>query len=194
MPLSDQVQPIIRTQRLELHHLSVDQLVKLYETPHDASINDNQPFDNPHRVLIDDSGPLKWRVPQVKVDPSLNKWFVRWIVLSHTREIIGSTSFHGPPSTDGMIEIGYGIHPDFQGQGFGPEALIGMWSWAIEDVHVKTLRYTVSQTNTRSLRVIQKFGFTNVGQQIDDVDGPELIFELSSIDFRRLFFIDWRGE
>ena len=194
MPLSDQVQPIIRTQRLELHHLSVDQLVKLYESPHDASIYDNQPFDNPHRVLIDDSGPLKWRVPQVKVDPSLNKWFVRWIVLSRTREIIGSTSFHGPPSTDGVIEIGYGIHPDFQGQGFGPEALVGMWSWAIEDAHVKTLRYTVSQTNTRSLRVIQKFGFTNVGQQIDDVDGPELIFELSSIDFGRLFFIDWRGE
>ena len=193
MPLSDQVQPFIRTQRLELHHLSVDGLVKLYESPHDASIYDDQPFDNPHRVLVDDSGPLKWRVPQVKVDPSLNKWFVRWIVLSHTREIIGSTSFHGPPSTDGMIEIGFGIYPDFQGQGFGPEALIGMWSWAIGDAHVTTLRYTVSQTNTRSMRVIQKFGFAEVGLQIDDVDGPETIFEMSAIDFGRLFSIEWQG-
>jgi|GEM_PF-6413293 len=44
------------------------------------------------------------------------------------------------------------------------------------------------------MRVIQKFGFSNVGERIDDVDGPESIFELSSIDFRRLFFIDWRSE
>ena len=194
MPFSTQVQPTIRTQRLELYHLSVIQLVTLYESPDDNSIYDDQPFVNPHRVLVDDSGPLKWRVPQVKGDPSLNKWFVRWIVLTDTREIIGSTSFHGPPSIEGMIEIGLGFHPDFQGHGFGPEALIGMWSWATEDAQVKKLRYTVSQTNTRSVKVIQKFGFTEVGVQVDDIDGPESIFEMSSVEFRNLFSSDWRGE
>ena len=193
MSLNDHVQPLIRTRRLELHHLSVDQLVTLYDSPLDASIYHDQPFTNPHRHLVDDSGPLKWRVPQVKVDPSLNKWFVRWIVLTHSREIIGSTSFHGPPNADGMIEIGFGIHPLFQGQGYGPEALIGMWSWAIGDADVKTLRYTVSQSNTRSMRVIEKFGFADVGVQVDAVDGPETIFEMSSTDFERLFSIDWRG-
>ena len=193
MTASSQVQPTIRTRRLELHHLSVYQMVTLYERPEDASIYEGQSFANPHRHLIDDSGPLKWRVPQVKSNPALNKWFLRWIVLKSTREIIGSTSFHGPPSAEGMIEIGLGFHPDFQGQGYGPEALVGMWSWAIEDTQVKRLRYTVSQSNTRSMKVIEKFGFDNVGVQIDDIDGPESIYEMSSWDFRRLFWIDWRG-
>ena len=194
MTRSDSRQPIIRTQRLELHHLCTGELVTLFEVPEDSSIYEGQPFTNPHRVLIDDSGPLRWRVPQVKSDRSLNKWFVRWIVLSQTREIIGSTSFHGPPSADGMIEIGLGIHPEFQGQGFGPESLIGMWSWATENIDVKRLRYTVSQSNTRSVRLIQKLGFSDVGVQIDDVDGLETIFEMSSAGFRDMFLIDWRKE
>jgi len=184
---------MIRTRRLELHHLSVDQMISLYEHPEDTSIYEGASFTNPHRHLVDDSGPLKWRVPQVKSDPTLNKWFVRWVVLTDTREIIGSTSFHGPPSVDGMIEIGLGFHPAFQGQGFGPEALVGMWSWAVDDPGVQRLRYTVSQSNTRSVKVIEKFGFNNVGVQIDDIDGPESIYEMSSSDFRRLHWIEWRG-
>ena len=66
-------------------------------------------MQNTHRVLIDNSGPLGWRVPQVKVDPSVNKWFVRWIVLKETAEVIGSTSFHGVPDAEGMMEIGLEI-------------------------------------------------------------------------------------
>ena len=86
-----------------------------------------------------------------------------------------------------MVEIGLGIAGPFQNQGFAKETLRGMWLWAIEDSEVKTLRYTVSPRNVPSIRVVQSFGFNLVGQQIDEEDGPEDIYEMSAKEFRRKF-------
>jgi RimJ/RimL family protein N-acetyltransferase len=181
-------EPVIDTPRLELHHLTVAELISLYENPEDSWIYEGKGFTNPHRELIDSSGPLAWRVPQVKIEPHLNKWFVRWMVLKESREIIGSTSFHGAPNEDGMIEIGLGVNPKFQRQGFAFEALAGMWSWVCSQEGVKTLRYTVSATNEASIALVNKFGFVHIGQQMDEIDGPEEIFELSATEFKILSF------
>ena len=175
---------ILETERLSLHLISVDDLITLFEEPTNMSIYEGKPFTNPHRVLMDDSGPLPWRVPQMKVDPSLNIWFVRWVVVKESQEIIGSISFHGAPDSTGMVEIGLGIEKSFRNQGFGFEALMAMWRWAIEKPRVETLRYTVSATNFASVRLVEKFGFVHVGQQLDEFDGPEEMYEMSATDFR----------
>lgn len=178
--------PRIETDRLALYLIEVQDLITLFEDPENLSIYVGKSFKNPHRVLMDNSGPLAWRVPQVKEDPSLNIWFVRWIVLKESAEVIGSISFHGKPNEVGMIEIGLGIEPKFQGKGFGSEALDGMWKWVLTQEGVKTLRYTVSAENAPSIALITKFGFHHVGQQIDDEDGPEEIFEIPASQYRGL--------
>jgi len=174
---------VIDTPRLELHHISAQGIIDLYENKNDATAIAGRNFSNPHRVLVDSSGPLRWRVPQVKVDQSVNKWFVRWIVLKETSEVIGSTSFHGVPDAEGMMEIGLGIEEPFQNKGYAKESLKGMWSWVSQFPEVKTLRYTVSPDNLPSIAVINYFGFEYKGQQIDEEDGPENIYEMSTSDF-----------
>ena len=176
-------QGVIETARLELHHLIGEEMISLFEDPGNSWIYKEKSYTNPYRQLIDDSGPLAWRVPQVKVDPSVNKWFVRWIVLKSTNEIIGSSSFHGAPNAEGMVEIGLGIDRRFQNQGFGFEALAGMWGWVCAQDGVKTLRYTVSITNLPSIALVKKFGFIRIGEQVDEIDGSEEIYEMSSAEF-----------
>jgi RimJ/RimL family protein N-acetyltransferase len=178
------LQPVIETDRLELHHIRGDHLIELFEERNDRVSLAGANFTNPLRALVDFQGPLAWRVPQVKADPSCNKWFVRWIVLKENREVIGSTSFHGEPDSNGMIEIGLGIESDHQNQGFAREALLGMWRWAIGFPEVRMLRYTVSPENAPSIAVINYFGFELTGQQMDEIDGPEDIYEMSAMDFR----------
>ncbi len=180
-------QPVILTERLELHHITGANLITLFEKRDDAPILESANFTNPHRVLVDFQGPLAWRVPQVKADASCNKWFVRQIVLKQNREIIGSTSFHGAPDEHGMIEIGLGIEPEFHNQGFAKEALLAMWSWAIDQPGVKSFRYTVSPDNAPSIKVIEYFGFPFTGVQIDEEDGPENVYEISTTEFRAKF-------
>jgi len=177
-------QPLLETKRLELHHINGANLITLFEQRDDSPILKNANFTNPHRVLVDFQGPLHWRVPQVKADPSSNKWFVRLIVLKEKREIIGSASFHGVPDENGMIEIGLGIEPEFHNRGFAKEALMAMWSWAIDQPGVKSFRYTVSPDNAPSIKVIEYFGFPFTGVQIDQEDGPENIYEITTADFR----------
>jgi RimJ/RimL family protein N-acetyltransferase len=180
-------QPVIHTPSLELHHISADDLIVLFESAGAVDICADEPFSNPHRVLMSDSGPLRWRVPQVKENSEVNKWFVRWMVLNETREIVGSTSFHGPPNENGMMEIGLGVHPLFHRRGYATEALRGMWLWVIDQPGVSVLRYTVDPLNEASVGVVKKFGFDYIGQQIDDIDGPEDIYEMSAVDFRHHF-------
>lgn len=183
----DLVQQILVTPRLELHHISGANLITLFENRDDSPILKDANFTNPYRVLVDFQGPLAWRVPQVKADPSSNKWFVRLIVLKENREIIGSTSFHGAPDDNGMIEIGLGIEPEFHNQGFAKEALMAMWTWALDQPGVKSFRYTVSPDNAPSIKVIEYFAFPFTGVQIDEEDGPENIYEISVVEFRKKF-------
>ena len=177
------METLLQTPRLELHHICAQDLIILFEDPENQSIYEGKPYSNPQRQLMDDKGPLAWRVPQVKENPKLNRWFVRWIVLRTTGAIIGSISFHGAPDGQGMIEIGLGIQESFRSQGFAREALLGMWQWALEDSEVKVLRYTVGVENAPSIRVIESFGFHYQGQQIDEEDGPESIYEISRDEF-----------
>ena len=83
-----------------------------------------------------------------------------------------------------MIEIGFGICEPCRNNGYGKEALLGMWKWVIDQPGVKTLRYTVSATNGPSMTIINSLGFAHIGQQIDEDDGPEEIFEMSADEFR----------
>lgn len=181
------VEDVISTPHLDLHHICAQDLITLYEHPEDSSIYEGKPYSNPHRQLMDDKGPLAWRVPQVRVDPNVNRWFVRWIVLRASGEIIGSTSFHSAPDDAGMIEIGLGIQEAFRNKGYAKETLLGMWRWALGDLLVQKLRYTVSIENAPSIHVIESFGFHYVGEQIDEEDGPESIFEMSRGEFLSKF-------
>ena len=176
---------LIQTERLDLHHIEAADLINLFENRNDAQALSGKAFTNPLRVLIDFQGPLAWRVPQVKENPEVNKWFVRWAVLRSTQEVIGSTSFHGAPDGEGMIEIGLGIEPAFQGKGYAKESLQAMWLWAVGFPEVRTLRYTVSPDNLPSIAVIKYFGFDYKGQQMDEIDGPEDIYEMSAQDFSK---------
>jgi RimJ/RimL family protein N-acetyltransferase len=174
---------VITTPRLELHHIPAEGLIALLEEKSDLSAIAGRDFVNPHKVLVNEDGPLPWRVPQVKKDPTTNKWFIRFIVLTATREVIGSTSFHGVPDENGMLEIGIGIDSQFWNNGYATEALNGMWQWAASEAGVKVFRYTVSPTNLASVAIITRFGFAYMGEQMDEIDGPESIYEMSVEDF-----------
>ena len=183
MELPHETQPVIQTERLDLHHLAADDLLTLHNDPENKSIYLDNGYRNPHRVLMDGPSPVRWRVPQVLADASVNKWFIRWMVERDSRVIVGSLSFHGPPDERGMLEIGLGVHEKFQRRGYAREALIGMWMWASEQPGVKVFRYTVSPDNEASVGLVKGLGFTHVGQQIDEEDGPEDIYEMSVDEF-----------
>jgi [ribosomal protein S5]-alanine N-acetyltransferase len=142
-------------------------------------------LSNPHQHLEVGPSPIRHRVTRIAAQPSFLPFALRLAVLKESNEIIGSAGFHDLPDENGMIEIGFGITPERRNLGFGKELLNGMWRAIISEPSVKVLRYTVSPENAPSLHIVKNLGFNLVGEQIDDEDGLELIYEMSATQFSK---------
>lgn len=119
-----------------------------------------------------------YRIAQVKEDPSVLPWLVRAVIDADTRDIVGHAGFHGPPDETGMVEIGYTIEPDFRRRGYARATTAALIAYAANDPCVTRVRASISPDNAASLATIRPFGFVQVGEQMDEIDGLELIFEV----------------
>ena len=133
-------------------------------------------FADPDDILSDSAELVRWRLAQIAADPSEEPWLLRAIVNRDEAVAVGYVNFHAPPDERGMVEIGYTIVPSRRRQGYASEAADGMWRWAAEH-GARILRASISPDNEPSLALIGKAGFVEVGSQIDEIDGLELIFE-----------------
>jgi RimJ/RimL family protein N-acetyltransferase len=85
--------------------------------------------------------------------------------------VVGKCGFKGPPDTDGVVEIAYGVNPEHQGKGYATEAAAALVSLALDQEQVRTVRaHTLPEPNA-STRVLTKCGFRRVGEVIDPEDG-----------------------
>ena len=178
---------VIQTNRLLLCTVLPDEYERLALNQADPNLWVDRGFSDPDKYFLNNPNPIKYRLPRVRQNPEYAKYLLRVAVLKDNPIIIASAGFHDAPDSDGMIEIGFGVDKKYQGRGFGQELLHGMWSWVVNDPQVKTLRYTVSPDNLISQNIIKKLGFKHIGQQIDDEDGPEDIYELSASDYKLKF-------
>lgn len=163
---------------------------------YESFANGNEPkwsdLSNPNQHLVTGPSPLAFRIPRVKKDPTFAQIGLVLAIEKNSGILVGSAGFHDFPNDAGMIEIGFGIVLQKQGYGFGQELLLGMWRMIAKNPLVKVLRYTVSPDNLVSLHIINKFGFIKVGEQIDDEDGLELIYELPIEKFLEMYGGDER--
>jgi len=178
---------VIKTNRLLLYTVLPSEYEVLALDQADPKLWLDRGFSDPDEHFLTNQNPIKYRLPKVRQNPGYAKYLLRVAVLKDNPIIIASAGFHDAPDSDGMIEIGFGVAKKYQGNSYGQEILHGMWSWVVNDPLVKTLRYTVSPDNLISQYIIKKLGFEYKGQQIDEKDGPEDIYELSANNYKLRF-------
>ena len=69
-------------------------------------------------------------------EPENRIWYAPWkMTLKNSREYMGDVGFKGP-AKDRTVEIGYGILPSYEGNGYMTEAVQAMirWAFAQQDV------------------------------------------------------------
>ena len=92
------------------------------------------------------------------------------IQLRDSDTAVGSAGFKGPPA-DGVVEIAYGLNPEYQGKGYATEAAEALTAYAFESGKVRVVRaHTLPESNA-SGRVLTKCGFRHIGEVIDPEDG-----------------------
>jgi RimJ/RimL family protein N-acetyltransferase len=119
-------------------------------------------------------GFLSIQLQRMEAAPERRAWTAR-LMRSSAGEAVGHCGFHGPPEIIGRAEIGYTVFEKFRGQGYAKEAAGALVRWAFRRGE-KEVYATVSPDNAASLAVVRSLGFRQVGTQVDEVDGLELVF------------------
>jgi RimJ/RimL family protein N-acetyltransferase len=117
------------------------------------------------------------RSAQIAADPLSARWIARAAVAEPEGIVVGHAGFHGPPDAAGMVEVAYSVDPACRRQGYATAMLRELLRRAAAEPGVTTVRATISPDNAASLATIAGFGFTRNGEQWDEEDGLELIFE-----------------
>jgi len=81
--------------------------------------------------------------------------------------LMGMCGFPGPPDSNGVAEIAYGIAPDYQRRGYATEAATALIEFASSDTRVKTICAHTLTENNASTRVLEKCGFKKTGDAVD---------------------------
>ena len=96
-------------------------------------------------------------------NPDSRPWFTAWFIENAAGERAGELCFKGL-SPDGMTEIGYGILPEFQGNGYATEAVKTVAQWALSQPGVRCITAETEANNAASQKVLAKAGFTATGE------------------------------
>ena len=127
-------------------------------------------------VYLTKSWLWRYRLDQIRADPDSAPWLVRAVYSRPAEAVVGHAGFHGPPDAVGMVEIGYAIVPEFRRRGYARAAVGQLMAYAAAH-GARVVRASVSPENVASLALIRSYGFQHVGEQWDEKDGRELIFE-----------------
>jgi RimJ/RimL family protein N-acetyltransferase len=122
-----------------------------------------------------------WEVRAVQVveDPASAPWITRIVWDPERRIAVGRAGYHGPPDANGMVEVGYSIDPRFRRQGYARAALRVLLARAAAEPDVHTFRATISPDNVASRDLVLAHGLVEVGEQEDDEDGLEIVYEVA---------------
>jgi RimJ/RimL family protein N-acetyltransferase len=175
---------MISSDRLELILLSpqaVEAILEDRRTDAERELDASIPPDWPDEH---DAGFLRFRQRQLERAPQAEPWLVRAVILREpVRTMIGHAGFHGQPGVNGKqeadaLELGYTIFEPHRGRGYATEAAQALMDWAATEKGVRKFIASVAPHNDPSLAIVKKLGFVQTGEQWDEEDGLELVFEL----------------
>lgn len=132
----------------------------------------------PWLVSAEAIGTWRFRAQQAVESPEDLPWVTGVLWDDEAGVVVGKAGFHAAPDADGVVEVGYAVDPAYRRRGHARSAFETLMERARAHPEVRTLRVTVSPDNAPSLALVAQYPFAEVGEQWDDEDGLETIYEL----------------
>jgi len=87
-----------------------------------------------------------------------------WLVTRRADgQILGDIGTHGPPDSEGCVEIGYSLAPSARGQGIGTAAVAALVGRFAAVQRIRRLTAVTSAQNAASRRLLERQGFRITG-------------------------------
>ncbi len=150
---------IITTPRLEIFPLTYSQL-KLYLFQESEF---NREIGPTSRAILTENlvRAIEMKLSKL-LDTNLEQhpWITYWLIRVLPEDYgAGMLGFKRVPNSEGEVEIGYGIDPEFQNKGYTTEAVNRLIQWAFEDPRCsRIIAPDTQRSNPASNRVLEKVG------------------------------------
>jgi len=111
---------------------------------------------------------IRWMLTRLEEDSGFEAWRFRYFVLRGSSEsagpvAVGAGGYKGPPTSEGMVEIGYSILANYQRRGFASEAVRGLLDNAYAHGDVTSVIAETLPELEPSIGVLRNAGFELVG-------------------------------
>jgi [ribosomal protein S5]-alanine N-acetyltransferase len=151
----------LRTERLDLIPLSAVQLQQYLEQP--ALLEQVLGFPISREILTERvQRAIRMKLTRMAhVEEAQLVWYTYWLMVIRATPPFGAglVGFKGFPDQDGDAEIGYGIDPEYQRQGYTTEAVQRMIAWAFEEpACLAVVARDTKKWNIASLRILARMG------------------------------------
>ena len=120
-------------------------------------------------------------------DPENRIWYAPWkMTLKESARSIGDLCFKGPVKNH-AVEIGYGVQPQYEGNGYTTEALQAMTQWAFGQKDVVFVEAETDPDNKASQRVLEKCNFVSEGTMGEE--GPRFVLESPLVNWSPIYML-----
>jgi len=146
--------PVLKTERLVLRKLSLDDAEEIFFLRSDEKVN--KYLDRPRATSIEDAHNFINKTNQAIENNECVDWA---ITFKDDSRLIGSICLWNFAIEENKAEVGYELLPDFQGQGIAREALSAVITFGFEVMKLKTIEAYTHKENLQSTKLLEKYNF-----------------------------------
>ena len=161
--------PELQTERLRLIALTAVQLEQYLTHPDRLEKELRFPISRSN-ITNRVRGAIHMKLAKMALaEQEVHPWYTYWLVVVADEPYgAGLAGFKGYPDGEGEAEIGYGIDPNYQNQGYTTEAVRAMIAWAFLNPDCRSVvAPDTAKSNPASNRVLEKVGM-HVYAETDD--------------------------
>ena len=146
--------PELKTERLVLRRILMEDAQALFEMRSDERVM--QFLDRPRAKSIADAENL---IRLIDHDIENNIGITWGVSLTGTSRLIGTMGFWNITKAHFRAEIGYLLHPDFQGKGLMIESAKKTINFGFREMGLHSIEANINPNNLRSAKMLEKCGF-----------------------------------
>jgi [ribosomal protein S5]-alanine N-acetyltransferase len=150
----------LETERIKILPLSAEQLKKYINC--DFSLEDELRLKRePRNIQKELKEVINSQILSPVIDGNKNYlFFTLWTVIDKSKNVmVGDMCFKGEADENGAVEIGYGIYPAFQNQGYMKESVNCLVDWALSLENVEKVAAETDSNNFASHHILNFCGF-----------------------------------
>ncbi len=149
--------PNFKTERLELRALRDEDEKEIFFFRSDPAILEF--LDMPPAKTIEEARAFIKKIENIVQDGESIYWGIQ---LKNKLELIGTICLWNISSENCSAEVGYVLHPAFQGMGYMQEALKYVLDYGFKIMSLKSINADLSPNNLKSVRILEKNNFIKI--------------------------------